>query len=169
MQELHILSGLPASGKTTYAEKLVEQYPSLIHLSRDKIRAEIRKELKSEEYFPTSQSEEWANWIKIINENIILNSSVIIDQTTLGSGSLKKLLESIIVPEKSIIFVHLFLVSLAECQFRNGFRTGFEYVPPNVIQKMHAAAFKFLSPKDVWQILAQVDKSPISVAIHTHQ
>lgn len=38
---LILLVGIPGSGKTTYAEKYVEKYPGTVHLSSDKIRAEL--------------------------------------------------------------------------------------------------------------------------------
>lgn len=38
---LILLVGIPGSGKTTYAEKYIEEHPNTIHLSSDKIRAEL--------------------------------------------------------------------------------------------------------------------------------
>lgn len=38
---LIMLCGIPGSGKTTYAKKYVEEYPSTIHISSDEIRAEL--------------------------------------------------------------------------------------------------------------------------------
>lgn len=169
MQEIHIMSGLPASGKTTRAQEMVEKQPSLIHLSRDRIRTKTREELNSTEYFPTTQAEEWAGWIGIINQHIENGESVIIDQTTLGEGSLVKLLKAITIPEESTIFVHLFLTSLAACQFRNGFREGFEYVPPDTIQKMHKAAFKVLSSSTVRRLLVQCEKPLVGVTVVTYR
>jgi len=38
---LILLVGIPGSGKTTYAEKYIEENPNTVHLSSDKIRAEL--------------------------------------------------------------------------------------------------------------------------------
>lgn len=38
---LILLVGIPGSGKTTYAEKYIEKHPGTVHLSSDKIRAEL--------------------------------------------------------------------------------------------------------------------------------
>ena len=38
---LILLVGIPGSGKTTYAEKYLEVFNNTIHLSSDKIRAEL--------------------------------------------------------------------------------------------------------------------------------
>ena len=38
---LILLVGVPGSGKTTYAEKYIEEHPNTAHLSSDKIRAEL--------------------------------------------------------------------------------------------------------------------------------
>lgn len=38
---LILLVGIPGSGKTTYAKKYIEEHPSTVHLSSDKIRAEL--------------------------------------------------------------------------------------------------------------------------------
>lgn len=38
---LILLVGIPGSGKTTYAEKYIEEHPDTVHLSSDKIREEL--------------------------------------------------------------------------------------------------------------------------------
>ena len=38
---LILLVGIPGSGKTTYAEKYIKENPNTVHLSSDKIRAEL--------------------------------------------------------------------------------------------------------------------------------
>jgi predicted kinase len=38
---LILLVGIPGSGKTTYAEKYIEENPNTVHISSDKIRAEL--------------------------------------------------------------------------------------------------------------------------------
>lgn len=38
---LILLCGIPGSGKTTYAEKYIEEHPGTVHLSSDKIRKEL--------------------------------------------------------------------------------------------------------------------------------
>ena len=38
---LILLVGIPGSGKTTYAEKYIKENPNAVHLSSDKIRAEL--------------------------------------------------------------------------------------------------------------------------------
>lgn len=159
MQEIHILSGPPGCGKTTKAHELVAQQPRLIYLSRDVLRAATRAELGSTEYFPVPEKVEWENWTTLINRHVDAGDSVIIDQTTLGASALVKLFKSINITDDSIVIVHVFLTSLEQCQFRNGFREGFEYVPPEVLKKMHERAFKDLSVSILRRLLLQAEKT----------
>lgn len=169
MQIIHIMSGMPASGKSTKAREMAEQDSKLVHLSRDEIRAKMREELNTDEYFPVSQAEEWEIWCGSINKEILAGKSVIIDQTTLGEGSLLKLFKGIVIPEDAIIIIHLFLVSLEECQFRNSFREGHEYVPPEVMASMFKGAFKMLSTSIVRRLLATANQPLVGGEVRTYR
>lgn len=169
MQEIHIMSGPPASGKSTVAKQITENNPNIIHMSRDVVRAKLREELGSEDYFPTSAAEEWRNWMSAVNEVIKSGKSVVIDQTTLGEKAFIKLCSSIIIPKDCKLVVHLFTAMLATCQWRNGHRTGFEYVPPETLRNMHNSSFKELKPQQVKEMVEKAGKSAKYIIVITYQ
>ena len=97
MSNLHIMCGLPASGKTTYISKWAFADDRVVH--RDEVRAMLRKRLNSDQYFPCSADEEYGYFLDACRYAAIDASGrgvdLWIDQTTLSSGSAHKLLKGL--------------------------------------------------------------------------
>lgn len=74
---LIILCGIPGSGKTTYGEKYIKEYPNTIHLSSDK----IRKELYGDESIQGNPNEVFAIMQKRAVEALNNGKSVVYDST----------------------------------------------------------------------------------------
>ncbi len=139
MITLHILSGPPASGKSTYA---AAQDGTV--LSRDAFRAELRvKYNNTTMYFPLPAEQEYSQWIAFISDAIYAaqdGDHLYIDQTTCSCGSFRKLLHHLrhtIDPFTEKVVLHIFDTPLDVCLALNANRTGIERVPDKVIESFH--------------------------------
>ena len=135
MSNLHIMCGLPASGKTTYISKWAFTDDRVVH--RDEVRAMLRKRLNSDQYFPCSADEEYGYFLDACRYAAIEASGrgvdLWIDQTTLSNGSAHKLLKGLnalqpLYTTFNMIVFEQVCTPLAVCLERNAKRTGFECV-----------------------------------------
>lgn len=86
MQKLIILQGLPASGKSTYAKKLVNENPNnTVIVNRDSIREGLGKYWVPSREKLVSSIEDFS-----IIEALKLNYNVIVDATNLNPKTLSK-------------------------------------------------------------------------------
>lgn len=137
MRTIHIYSGIPGSGKTTYINNHAE--PADIQLHRDDFRAELRVTHNTTEYFPVSSSEEWKLWTEAINAAIASTSfsDIHIDQTTIGTGALQKLYAALNLAPTDRVLVHVFNLPYSTCLYRNNLRDGIARVPEDVMLSMY--------------------------------
>lgn len=143
MTFIHIMSGIPASGKSTYAE--AQAYLTgapVIH--RDAVRAALRDYYGSNEYFPCSETEEYNTFVNIVCGKIREHKGghIWVDQTTLSIDSAKRLVSAIYnrMKEENIemeFIIEMIITPYAVCIERNAKRTGFECVPQDVIDSMY--------------------------------
>lgn len=144
MSNLHIMCGLPASGKTTYISK----WAFAVH--RDEVRAALR------ERFHCSADEEYGYFLDACRYAAIDAAGRGVDLTTLSNGSAHKLLKglnsllSLYTTFNMIIFEQV-CTPLAVCLERNAKRTGFECVPEETMLDMavvrqQAAPYDYLPP-----------------------
>lgn len=133
MRTIIITKGLPASGKSTYAKGLLKQEPKRWkRVNKDDIRAMLDDSVWSKE------NEKVVEAVQDQAIRVALNAGydVIVDNTHLVAGSLKKLhllasdVGDVTVIEKS------FNVALDECLFRNSKRPPQTYVPEKAIREM---------------------------------
>lgn len=87
MSKLIILSGMPASGKSTYAESLKESY---VVLSSDK----IRKELLGDEKNQIANDLVFKTLYKRANDLLRNKFNVVIDSTAINKFERKRMLEN---------------------------------------------------------------------------
>ena len=130
-----LLSGLPGSGKSTWARQKITENGG-VWCSRDEVRFSIVKE--DEEYF-SHENEVFNTWIKQINEALENPEveNVYIDATHLNDKSRNKVLNRLTknTDIEKIINV-LFLTPLETCLERNKQRSGRAVVPEEVIRNM---------------------------------
>lgn len=143
MSNLHIMCGLPASGKSTYISKWAFMDDRVVH--RDEVRAALRERFNSDEYFPCSAAEEYGYFLDACRYAAIEAANrgvdLWIDQTTLSAGSAFKLLNGLnklqpLYTTFNMIIFEQMCTPLAVCLERNKMRKGFECVPEDVMLSM---------------------------------
>lgn len=134
---LYLLSGLPGSGKSTYAAKLVATAnpETAIWHSRDKIRFKLLDE--TDNYF--EHEDEVINlWHQGLQESLDAPyvKYIIADATHLTDRSRNRTLSGLKIPTGTEVINVVFDVPLEECLRRNALRTGRERVSEKVIKRM---------------------------------
>lgn len=129
-QELVIMKGLPASGKTTEVKRLMDLYPMTFQrVSKDDLRAMIN----FEGYSPGKE-----NLVRSLRDATIRHYldngwSVIVDDTNLNPEHEKQLRE-IATPFFSVIIIDLTNVPVSDCIERDAHRPN--SVGANIIEAM---------------------------------
>lgn len=132
--KLFIMVGIPASGKTTFANSHFN-FKNQVIVSRDAIRFSFLKD--EDEYF-SKEDIVFSVFVKTINDYLCSGIDVYADATHLNQKSRRKLINAInknYVLSISAIFMN---TSLNECIQRNKIRVGREYVPINTIRSMYS-------------------------------
>ena len=129
MASLVLMMGVPGSGKTTYAKKMMKDCD--IYVSRDEIRFGFIKE--DEPYF-SKENEVLQTFIRTI-DNALLTAQryVIADATHLNMGSRAKILKNLHNKPDNIYVA----VSLQTALERNAQREGRALVPESSIKNMY--------------------------------
>ena len=132
MASLVLMMGVPGSGKTTYAKKMMKDCD--IYVSRDEIRFGLVKE--DEQYF-SKEDEVLQTFIKTIDDSLLIAQRyVIADATHLNEKSRDKVLNRLNLENVTLCAVN-FIVPLEECIRRNDLREGRAKVPRSVIRRMY--------------------------------
>lgn len=132
--KLFIMVGIPASGKTTFANSHFN-FKNQVIVSRDAIRFSFLKD--EDEYF-SKEDIVFSVFVKTINNYLCRGIDVYADATHLNQKSRRKLINAInknYVLSISAIFMN---TSLNECIQRNKIRVGREYVPIETIRSMYS-------------------------------
>lgn len=123
----------PGSGKSTWAQQQIKLNSHSTWISRDIVRFSMIKE--DEEYF-SKENEVFNEFIRHINEAIILYDNIYIDATHINTNSRNKILRKLNLENCEVIPVN-FIISLKTAIKRNDKRTGRSFVPRNVIKRMY--------------------------------
>lgn len=142
MSNIHLLCGIPASGKSTFvkeeAAKLAAAGRSVAIISRDNCRkALVGEDVEKENYF-SREDEVFENFVSEINKSIDLKvEEIFIDATHINQASRNKIL-SRIKPAGNLI-VEVFPISLESAIERNNKREGFAFVPHGAMRRMSSS------------------------------
>ena len=130
---LFIMCGLPASGKSTFAQQFIKNNDTR-YVSRDEIRFSMIKE--DEEYF-SHEKEVFRKFAGTIAQTLVDGFDVIADATHLNRISRDKLIRAIdqYTTEYTITYIVL-ETSLETCMKRNALREGRARVPDSVMKSM---------------------------------
>lgn len=136
-KKVFILSGPPASGKSTWVRSNIT--PGSEWISRDNVRFAIVGE--DEEYF-SHEDEVFDTFIAYINQTLENPDihTIYIDATHLNRRSRSKTLNRVRKQNIGELNCVCFVTSLETCLMRNGLRTGRERVPSTAIENMFNAA-----------------------------
>lgn len=140
MINLHILCGIPASGKSTWAKaQIAKSTFSAIRISRDEIRFHLLK--PNEDYF-SKENEVFAQFIEEIKSAIKSGyHDIYVDATHINYSSRHKVLKAIgSVKLYSVNLIYdVFCTSMQTALDRNSKRTGRALVPAEAIDSMFRA------------------------------
>lgn len=145
MSRLYIMCGMPASGKSTFARKLVDNNNNICYVSRDEIRFSIIK--NDEDYF-SHEKEVFKKFVITIAENLKAEHDVIADATHLNRFSRNKLIRAIdqYITNYTIEYVVL-MTPLEICMERNAAREGRARVPDSIMKSM-AKNFEYITNEE---------------------
>ena len=132
MSKVLILRGLPGSGKTTFAKKMVTDQPEWFRINKD----DFRCMMNGDQPF-SGKRERFVNKAeKAVAEMLLAQGkNVIVDNTHLTEGHLERW-RNIARENNAKFAVHEMKVHLDVCLARNMLRTGTDYCPPEVIVSM---------------------------------
>lgn len=129
---LVMMIGLPGSGKSTYAKKLLELNKNWKYVSRDEIRYNY---VADQKHYWDHEYEVYQEFSKQIDMHLINGDVVIADATHLNKKSRDKLFRNLTSQnfEKIAIIMN---TSFEVCFNRNSKRTGIVRVPDQVMYRM---------------------------------
>lgn len=163
-KRVFLLSGVPGSGKSTWARQRVANFGGH-HISRDEIRFAILNE-RGGDYFDY-ENEVIRTFINRINE--LLDSDeqccdIYVDATHLTNNSRNQIMRQLHLADAYKIAVW-FDTPLIVCKYRNNKRTGRARVPTETVESMFNRASK-PSKRDfdeVWTIDAEGNRSEVGL------
>lgn len=131
MSQMYMMVGIPGSGKTTIAKRLMDPDTD-VYISRDKVRFSIIKD--KDQYF-AKEDLVWREFINRIKKARAEGENVWIDATHISRGSRSKLLTALAARPEDFVIVWA-QTPFDECMRRNVLREGREKVPDRTMYSM---------------------------------
>jgi predicted kinase len=139
MNFLIIMVGIPASGKSTWAEQIKKEYKENCEIvSRDSIRFSM-PDFTSKFYFK-NEKKVYDIYIDKLVESLTKNKITIADATHINQGSRKKLfyyLDQRISKNKYVVIYAIADTTKKECLKRNSYREINKIVPEETIERLY--------------------------------
>ena len=134
MPTLYILCGIPASGKSSWSKKFLQEYPNVHYVSRDEIRLSI---IKDDESYFSHEDEVFNQFVGKIAQALSDGFDCIADATHINYFSRKKLTYAIdsYIEDYKIIYV-IFNTDIITCLMRNRLREGRQCIPEKSLCSM---------------------------------
>ena len=141
MAMLYVMVGIPGSGKSYEAQKIVDSHTGPItYISRDEVRLAT---ITDQDHYFSKEDEVYDKFIKLIAEQLAAGNDVIADATHMSRGSRRKLIESLaregMCMNKYDITYVCMNTPLEVCIERDSHRTGRRHVTEPVIRRMAKA------------------------------
>lgn len=130
---LYLMVGIPGSGKSWYAKRLLANQENTMYISRDSIRFKFLKE--NDEYF-AKEDVVFNSFVSLIKKHLYDGENVIADATHLNRKSRMKVLNNLDLSKIKICVIYID-VPLDVCLERNSKREGRAKVPPTIIKNMY--------------------------------
>lgn len=137
MQELKVMVGIPASGKTTLAKTFVQTRgkDKVAYISRDEIRFSM---LKNEDEYFAEEHRVFSEYVRQVREALDQGYEIVIaDATHLSAGSRRKLLSQIPNQQKCKLTYEVINCPYEIAAARNAKREGRARVPDAALISMY--------------------------------
>lgn len=134
----YILSGIPGSGKSTWARNFMRDHQDWIYISRDEIRFSLLDD--DDDYFAHEELV-LTLYHTAIQEAVSAGKNIIVDATHVSKRPIHKTLNSIPLSKYNVVLVS-FHVPLEICLARNAQRKGRACVPTETIKDMYKSKRK---------------------------
>lgn len=132
MNRLIIMVGIPGSGKSSYAKKLLEANPSWEYVSRDEVRYEF---VTDQAHYYDHENDVYREFCNRIDKFLLQEKTVIADATHLTKGSREKLIQSLkVIPDE--VYAVVMKTPFEICMQRNSARQGITRVPDKSMYSM---------------------------------
>ena len=152
MVKLLVMRGIPASGKSTFAKKLVADQPNWFRVNRDDIRSMFNGDMP---YNYKREKQVMASQKAIVRAILSTGANVIIDDTNLTDRHLARW--RTVANEFSAEYaVHVMETPLKDCVARNSIRDRDHYVPISVLVNM-ARGIKMPDAFNEKEVICDVD------------
>ncbi len=145
-QEVKLLVGIPASGKSTWAQQeadfLESEKKTTAIISRDYVRQQLLgitgdEDIDKKTYF-SKEREVFNEFVRQVNEAMELGIDVVfVDATHISPQSRRKTLSRLRPDYSTSLVLEVFTTPPEVCADRNETRTGFAKVPKDAIWDMY--------------------------------
>ncbi len=158
MATLYVMVGAPGSGKSTWANKFMQNRDHITYVSRDKVRLSI---ITDEEHYFSHEDEVYDKFVDIIVDHLSNGFDTIADATHLSRNSRKKLILALAAKGMTLSMYDVVFVMMdtpvAVCIARDAERVGRQHVTASVITRMNSqiqvpTIGEFANVKEVWLI-----------------